>query len=118
VTPGQHRGHRSTANYVITDLPCSTAIDNVIAGRSLSLEPFAGHRGGCTRKRPSHELTGIGRFTSLVLRETNCNRGVAISGASEPLAFTTLPLRAACFYLLPEPSEKPSRTIPCNPFSR
>src|ERR1035437_1912991 len=113
VIPGQHRGHRSTANYVITDLPCSTAIGNVIVGRSLSLEPFAGHRGGRTRKRPSHELTGIGRFTSVVLRETNSDWGTALIWASEPLAFATLLLRAACLCLSLEPSEKLPRITPC-----
>jgi hypothetical protein len=36
-----------------------------------------------TRKRPSHKLTGIGRFSSIVIPEMNCNRGVALRGTFE-----------------------------------
>ncbi len=42
-----------------------------------------------TRKRPSHELTGIGRFSELY-SESELLREMATSGASLPLRVATL----------------------------
>jgi len=60
-----------------------------------------------TRKRPSHELTGIGRFASFVLRERTAS-GTGIQKGFLVLIVATLPLRAACRRL---PGPHSSRAI-------
>jgi hypothetical protein len=54
-----------------------------------------------TRKRPSHKLMGIGRFTSVVISEMNCNRGMAFRGTfeSQSLQRSNLELLAFASYL-------------------
>jgi len=68
-----------------------------------------------TRKRPSHELTGIGRSTSLVLRE-RVDWGNRTSGASLFRTDATPPLRAACLGSTWACRDL-SRTILCHPLS-
>ena len=61
-----------------------------------------------TRKRPSHALTGIGRFASFVLRERTAP-GSGIQKGFLVLIVATLPLRAACL------RSTWALLVPCNP---
>jgi hypothetical protein len=71
-----------------------------------------------TRKRPSHKLMGIGRFTSVVISEMNCNRGMAFRGTFESQSLQRSNLELLAFAFLPEPTGQLPRKIPCNPLLR
>jgi hypothetical protein len=86
-----------------------------------SVEPdvFATGSGGIalTRKRPSHKLTGIGRFFNCTPRDEPQPGSGTQRNFRVPI-LATLKLRAACLYFLPEPSGQLPRKIPCNQLLR